>query len=734
MTKKAMMQFLLRKTLILTHLKHLSLKSVNLMDSLPSRPFVGAPLSAEVDLEMDLKDLPPLVSEDEEEVEEEVEDLQIQEDLDPDINPPQDLPVGGEVLNPPNNEDLPVGARLAQFAPAWAHLFGPESRPARTVSMGVGLTFKSRPKLTRHPVQFMTHSSLDGLRRATTLLEQKKVIVPVRDRSSLGFYSRLFLVPKRSGEDRPIIDLSPLNRQLVVPSFKMETQQSVRAAVRPREWTTSIDIRDAYLHVPMAQSAQRYLRFRVGHEVHQFRSLPFGLSTSPREFTKILQPVVQLLRAHGVRLHAYLDDWLIRADSPQQARHDAYLVANVLQTLGWIVNREKSNFVPSQDFVFLGIHFNTASDVVIVRPSEDIRDRLDKQLQKLKANPEVTATHLASIFGLLQYMAPMVPLGRMRLRPIQWRIKSLWNQATGQWTDRVVLPQVLLRKLQWWISQEALKGVPSVSPEAQLTMFTDASSSGWGAVLNQHRASGIWSKSQARLHINALEIQAVWQALKKFSRILSGKAVRVMIDNRTVVAYIRRFGGTHSKTLNDLALKVQRQALNMNTILWPVFIQGYRNVTADSLSRRGQTQETEWSLNHSVLQKVFEKWGQPWLDLFATRDNKQLDQFVSPFPDPEAYQVDALSFTWEDLGLIYAFPPSKIVPEVIRKFRNSSGTQMILIAPLRAASSWTPELIQLSRSRIRLGKNPDLLSQTVQGKGLTFHGSPVCFNLHAWLL
>ena len=52
---------------------------------------------------------------------------------------------------------------------------------------------------------------------------------------------------------------------------------------------------------------------------YQFRSLPFGLSTAPREFIKTLAPVVQLLRTQGIRVHAYLDDWIIWADSPEES-------------------------------------------------------------------------------------------------------------------------------------------------------------------------------------------------------------------------------------------------------------------------------------------------------------------------------------------------------------------------------------------------------------------------------
>ena len=79
------------------------------------------------------------------------------------------------------------------------------------------------------------------------------------------------------------------------------------------------DFCDAYLHVPMHQAVRKYLRFVVNKKVYQFTCLPCGLATYPREFTKLLRTAVSLFRQQGVKLHVYLDDWLIRADTPEQA-------------------------------------------------------------------------------------------------------------------------------------------------------------------------------------------------------------------------------------------------------------------------------------------------------------------------------------------------------------------------------------------------------------------------------
>ena len=78
---------------------------------------------------------------------------------------------------------------------------------------------------------------------------------------------------------------------------------------------------------------------------------------------------------------------------------------------------------------------------------------------------------------------------------------------------------------------------------------------------------------------------------------------------------------------------------------------------ADKLSRLGQTIQTEWSLHPEVFQAICSRWHQPQVDLFATRFNNKLPQFVSPVPDPQAWAVDALSLSWENLDP-YAFLPS----------------------------------------------------------------------------
>ena len=636
---------------------------------------------------------------------------------------------------PRNVDGFQVGARLADFAPHWRSLLG-NCRATGIVEDGVGIAFQQRPQLTHQSISFRTRNSRQDLQQAVDALLMKGAIERVTNVRSLGFYSRLFLVPKKTGDLRPVIDLSTLNRHMVVPHFKMETQGSVRSAIRSQEWAVSIDIRDAYLHVPMHQAVRKYLRFVVNKKVYQFTCLPFGLATSPREFTKLLRPVVSLLRQQGVKLHVYLDDWLIRADTPEEAQLHSQTIIKVLQFLGWIINFEKSDLTPSQDFQFIGMQFNTRR--FTVAPLPKMRIKVQSVLQHWMANPNITARDLHRLLGMLVFMASLVRRGRLRLRPVQWWAATAWCQRTGNWSDRIQVPQWVLSEVAWWSSPAVLQGLPLAARETEVTLFTDASSSGWGAQLGSHSTQGQWSASQRLCHINVLEMQAVICAVRDFLPLLRYHVVRLMCDNAVTVAYIKNEGGTRLHTLMQMTIRLLKWCDSKAITLVPVHLPGVRNIQADSLSRVGQTLTTEWTMAMESLRPVFAKWGEPQIDMFATFANRRLVKFVSPYPDPRAEWTDAMSMPWDkERGLLYVFPPFKMVPQVLQKIAQSPELQVILITLLQPAASWFPELMNLTQEDPvpLFVEGQDLLTQDVcMGGGVTEtrHFRPS--NLHAWKL
>ena len=144
------------------------------------------------------------------------------------------------------------------------------------------------------------------------------------------------------------------NKYIKPPRFRMETLASViRCPIKDR-WAASLDLKDAYLHVPIHPSDQRWLRFQVEGRSYKFVCLPFGLSTAPRVFTLIVRSVAAYLRRRGVNLCTYLDDWLIYGDTYQSTQHQISLVIQEVQRLGFVINGPKSNLTPTQTPEYLG--------------------------------------------------------------------------------------------------------------------------------------------------------------------------------------------------------------------------------------------------------------------------------------------------------------------------------------------------------------------------------------------
>jgi hypothetical protein len=188
-----------------------------------------------------------------------------------------------------------------------------------------------------------------------TLL-QKGAVVLMNHLLTPGFYSRLFLVPKKNGKMRPVIDLSVLNQHLMVPHFKMETYRSIRGSIHLGMWTTSVDLTDVYFHIPISPKLCKFLRFVWEDRVYAFKTMPFGLSTAPLVFIRIFQAVVAHLHSQSIFIHSYLNDFLLKNMSQFLLRDHTHFVIGLLLKLGFLISWNNSELVPNQAFIFLGEH------------------------------------------------------------------------------------------------------------------------------------------------------------------------------------------------------------------------------------------------------------------------------------------------------------------------------------------------------------------------------------------
>ena len=124
--------------------------------------------------------------------------------------------------------------------------------------------------------------------------------------------------------------MSVINKYLHVPNFKMETADNIRNSLKHREWVTSLDLTDANFDIPIHQ---KYLCFNVGDSSYQSTALPFGIATAPLEFTMVGKEVKLITLAEGIRIHQYIDDWLMRSKTKQQCQENTHRLIHLVQSL-----------------------------------------------------------------------------------------------------------------------------------------------------------------------------------------------------------------------------------------------------------------------------------------------------------------------------------------------------------------------------------------------------------------
>ena len=555
---------------------------------------------------------------------------------------------------------------------------------------GYKIPLSSAPPLSSSPAfsQAYDPNSIKGraLEAELRALLLKGAVEPAGQ--SLGFFARMFVVPKTSGGWRPIIDLSALNKHVKTTVFKMDTVQTVLLAVRQGDWMCSIDLKDAYLQVPVHPDSRKLLRFSSPQGVFQFKTLCFGLATAPQVFTRVMAPVAKILHQWGVRLLRYLDDWLILTESEDRCREARQLVIRICAELGIQVNLTKSKPAPTQRIEYLGMLLDSVS--LRASPSVKRRTTLLRLVAEFLSSEQQPARTWRILLGHLASLTQLVPGGRLRTRALQIAMRRQWDFQD----DAAILRWDLdcKRDLLWWREADLVGGTPLTSPHPDLSFWSDASDHGWGAFLGSQGVSGQWSEQEKSLSINWRELRAIHLGLQHFSGEVTGRAVAIFCDNTTAVAYLRNQGGTLSESLNEETQQILRWAEERKVSLVPQFILGKENVVADSLSRGSQVIGTEWSLSPEVFQELRKKWPVS-VDLFATSLNHKCQVFFAPFQDPLAAGTDAFLQSWEGLQA-YAFPPFSLVRKVLNKARASPSLELTLIAPFWPQKEWFPDLVE----------------------------------------
>ncbi len=282
---------------------------------------------------------------------------------------------------PPCSRPLEFIQPLATRAEAWQAIPGVSEWVMGIIKRGYSLQFARRPPRFSGVVSTSVQGENARVLRSEvmTLLEKGAIEMVSPALSESGFYSRYFLVPKKDGGLRPILDLRRLNHALMRRPFRMITLKQILSQICTEDWFCSLDLKDAYFHIQIAPHHRRFLRFAFEGVAYQYTVLPFGLSLAPRTFTKCMDAALSPLRQMGIRILNYLDDWLILAQSEVELLSHRTLILSHLERLGLRVNFAKSALSPSQRISFVGTVLDSAHMRAVIAPERALA------IQKLAA-------------------------------------------------------------------------------------------------------------------------------------------------------------------------------------------------------------------------------------------------------------------------------------------------------------------------------------------------------------
>ena len=584
---------------------------------------------------------------------------------------------------------LPPGRKAAIFCKKLAG-FNKQSRNLEIVS-GLKIPFTGEPQQIQPPHQAKMNREQSAMIDQEIQAMLRKGAVHEVNYQKGQFLSNLFLVKKKDGGNRPVINLKQLNAFIPYQHFKMEGLHLLKEMMQEKDYMCKIDLKDAYFCLPLHPKHRKYVRFQWEGRIYEFLSLCFGLGPAPRIFTKLLKVPIALLRRLNIRIIIYLDDMLIMCQSQGELVVARETLIFLLQHLGFVINQKKSLLTPVQKIEFLGMEINSVT-MTLTLPQEKV-NKLLQQCQGVLENPMISLWNLSSLIGSLCSTAQAVLPSQLQVRYLQQQLISVLGKVRS-YQHKITLDLDSLKEIRWWISNLRLTNGRSIlAPHSRTVIQTDASKKGWGAHCLGKSVGGQWSQKESQLHINLLELKAVHLALLTFSKAQNLKSVHIQMDNMTALSYLVKMGGTHSRELTSLAKEIWDFLLSEQITITAEYLPGVLNVQADRASRHFQD-SSEWLLCPQLFQKICQKFGHPDMDLFASRLFHQIPAYMAWKPDPGSQATDALQQKWSHL-YPYAFPPFSLVGRVVAKVRVEK-VSMILITPAWQTQPWYGQLLGMS--------------------------------------
>jgi hypothetical protein len=423
--------------------------------------------------------------------------------------------------------------------------------------------------------------------------------------------------------------------------------------------------------------------------------LCFGWSKAYYAYTLVTQEAAKELRVRGIPVSTYLDDGLSGDKSRLVCLWIIVMVVRFLTLLGAVFSLSKCKFWPSQTGDWLGFVVDTQKQEFQVSETKLVK-QLEATLKELAQAETVTPRLLAKVAGRVIAMGPAVRPASLYSRPLFQAIrgKISWDDVFPTPEEARATAHLFLERLGEW------NGRRWFPRRVRLEVASDASDFGFGGTIKaagrpHFELAGSLSEAEVLMSSTAREMLGFLRILQQASTLVLDvfreSAVLVVGDNQGAVAALNKF----SSPIPDIAASLRSIFTLCSNLDFDVVAQWRPReelTLEDALSRVPDA--SDWGLAPSVRKNIFQSFGRPTVDLFASDLWHVAPEFVSPRYMPGCAAVDALRLDWRGLvpegRLAWVFPPVRAIPQAIQMIREYR-TDAIVVVPVarRQTGGWS---------------------------------------------
>ena len=332
---------------------------------------------------------------------------------------------------------------------------------------------------------------------------------------------------------------------------------------------SKIDLSQAYQQLPLEEESKKYVVINTHKGLFRYTRLPFGISSAPGIFQRVMENILQGIS----NVVVYLDDILL--SSATESDH-LQLIDQVLDRLEKVGLRARKNkcqfFVPS--VTYLGHRID----------AEGLHPLPDKVQAIQEAPPPTNVQELRAYLGLLTYYSRFLPNMSTVLSPLYQLL-----QKSTKWQRNSAVNKACLASKELLTSSNLLV---HFDPKFNLTLACDASSHGLGMVLahmypdNSERPIGYTSHSLSKAEKNYSQIEKEGLAcvfgVNKFHSYLLGHSFELVTDHKPLLTLFHQ----HKPTSSQASARIRRWSLLLSAYEYKIVFRGTKlHGNADALSR-----------------------------------------------------------------------------------------------------------------------------------------------------